>query len=924
MNHFIKRADDFLLLSTTVATLCMCTALGCGNNEDNTPPASDMSADVVRDVVRDLPQDAVMPTEACGQAQQDSPLEDWVEGQIGQWRVQVDPKTGAWRAGEMQGPGVCVMREGALVPTVREGLGRVITREGFGSFRFRLIDEQVKWRHPTGEVRVRVEQDQVSIEYVSVDGGEPMSMVFSAYDERSLRIEMPASSAEVTLGQWSATCEADEGFFGLGSQSFGMNLRGGTFPLWTQEQGIGKPEDGGNFPINNIPEAAHAPMGIWHSSQGYTALLTHDAWSLLDLCESDTSRVTLTSYKQMPGVVLVPGESPLERLEQATTYLGRPTEPAPWTFAPWNDAVGGPERLMQVAKALRDNDVPSSAIWAEDWIGGSQTSTGYRLSYAWEWDPSTYPDLRGDIRMLHAQGFAFLAYFNTFVPATTRMFTEGEAQDDLIKTAQGSTYTFLDPAFRRASLVDLTKPSARTWLNGYLVRAAQDLEVDGWMADFSEWLPTDSVLHDGTDPWIYHNRYPVSYQRANREAMQQVHQGAGEAAYDWAVFSRAGWASVLGGSPSQASVMWGADQDTDWDYDDGLPTILPIGANLGLSGVPFFGSDIAGYTSIYAPNTTKELFYRWSSVGAFHPVMRTHHGSDECGNWSFDRDPETLEHYKRYASIHTLLYPYFDLYQRQATSRGWPIIRHPFLYHAQPEMWSGKDYSFYLGEDLLVAPVLTQGSTSRQVTLASPASTWWPLLGDGPLDGPVEDLVEGLQRVKVQASPTEIPVFVRPGTALPLLGRVVQSFYSADAEGVETLRDVKDDWAFGLYFDGNGDVPVQRVDEDQISVEAQALTTSDGLDWTQATLNGQPLGACVDALVTNCLKGTQLQLSGQSMNVTIPWLVGGKQAIITVTSSKLVRVRLGVGGEVFGVWRQPTALTDLNPDVPPPCEVEEQ
>jgi hypothetical protein len=181
-----------------------------------------------------------------------------------------------------------------------------------------------------------------------------------------------------------------------------------------------------------------------------------------------------------------------------------------------------------------------------------------------------------------------------------------------------------------------------------------------------------------------------------------------------------------------------------------------------------------------------------------------------------------------------------------------------------------------------------------------------------------------LERIEVQASPTEIPVFVRPGTVLPLLGRVVQSFYSADADGVETLRDVKDDWAFGLYFDSNGDVPIQRVDEDQISVKAQALTTSDGLNWAQATLNGQPLVVCADALITNCLNGTQLQLSGESMDVVIPWLSENKQATITVASTKTIKVRLGVGGEVFGVWREPTALADLNPDIPPPCEVEEE
>ena len=116
---------------------------------------------------------------------------------------------------------------------------------------------------------------------------------------------------------------------------------------------------------------------------------------------------------------------------------------------------------------------------------------------------------------------------------------------------------------------------------------------------------------------------------------------------------RSGWASINGGTGGRAPVLWGGDQNTNWEYDDGFPTVLPIGSHAGLSGVPIFGSDIAGYTSLNVPHTTKELFYRWSSLAAFHPVMRTHHGSDECRNWAFDRDEETLTHFRRYARLHT-------------------------------------------------------------------------------------------------------------------------------------------------------------------------------------------------------------------------------------------------------------------------------
>ena len=58
--------------------------------------------------------------------------------------------------------------------------------------------------------------------------------------------------------------------------------------------------------------------------------------------------------------------------------------PAPWTFAPWNDAIMGEETVMEVVYKLRDNGIPSSAIWSEDWAGGQWTELGGYLpvSYA--------------------------------------------------------------------------------------------------------------------------------------------------------------------------------------------------------------------------------------------------------------------------------------------------------------------------------------------------------------------------------------------------------------------------------------------------------------------------------------------------------------------------------------------------------------
>ncbi|MCA9543324.1 MAG: hypothetical protein KC613_03010, partial [Myxococcales bacterium] len=533
---------------------------------------------------------------------------------VGAWTVTVDDTS----AFEITAPhGEVVLRGAPNCPAhpARKATGAPFQRTLFGAFQIELEGERSDLFWLPMPVSLEVNGELL---------GPPRTgafLSFSAADHGSLRVRLtaqgPADAVELPWG-----CGADEGFFGLGTQVVGPDLRGHTFPLWTQEQGNGKDGTIG-FPLGNTLEAAYAPMGVWHSSAGYAAVIDHDGYSELDLCAGGNERVALRTLDAHTGFVLVPGATPRERMAGVTAWTGRPPAVPAWTFAPWNDAVGGPGRLFEVAERLRAEGIPSSAIWSEDWIGGEQSATGYRLSYAWAWDPATYPDLPQDVARLHADGFAFLAYFNTFVPEPTAMFQEGIDGGFLVKNAAGEVITFQDPAFRNAGLIDLTNPDARAWMAGYKRLAADEYGVDGWMADFSEWLPVEAVMADGQTGWQFHNRYPLAYQQLNREAMEAVHDGTD----DWLFFSRSGWASTTGGASGLAPVLWGGDQDTDWARDDGFPSVIPIGTNAGLAGVAYFGTDIAGYSSLRSPNTTKELFYRWSSQGALTPVMRTHHGS---------------------------------------------------------------------------------------------------------------------------------------------------------------------------------------------------------------------------------------------------------------------------------------------------------
>ena len=820
---------------------------------------------------------------------------------LGSFCVAVTAGTSSWEV-YYEGDSEALLRSPLEGPTLRSAMGQPGHRAAFGQFQIFFEGQRGMQWSTVGPSAATLHREEGAIELrLAHDDGDSSALRFELSPEGDLSLRLiPAGDT----GELRFACNEDEAFFGLGTQVTGLDLRNRRFPLWTQEQGIGKPERGGVPPLNNIPEAAYAPMGVLYSSRGYAMLVEHDSPFEVDVCSDGV--LAWRSFPRPPALRLIAAPSPREIVARVTHYTGRLGPTPDWVFGPWNNAVGGPEVVERLAGLLRRERIPSSAMWTEDWIGGSLTANGFRLSYRWEWDPDTYPNLPDMVANLQGRGFAFLAYFNPFVPMTVPHYAEGEDRGFLLRRDDGSVYTFQDPAFRTASMVDLSNEEARLWVRGYLERALRDLDLDGWMADFAEWYPLDASPASGEHPWEVHNRYPLLWQQTHREAFERVYGSADSdrAPHDWTFFARSGWASARGGSGGLAPVLWPGDQNTDFGYDDGLPSILPIALHAGLSGAALFGSDIAGYsTFLRTPNTTKELFARWTTVGALSPVMRTHHGSDKCNNWRLESDAESLEHWRRWASIHTLLLPFWRGLAAEAQSQGWPVMRHPWL--VEPDIadyWTARDYHYFLGDDLLIAPVLDAGSTERDVLLPSPG--WWPLFGQAPLASPSPSP----HRVTWPTPVTEVPVFVRPGTVLPLLGRVVDSFYGVTGQELSDLRAVERWQRMILYPDPSGNVRSRESAEVRVhgALSDHRAWPSEGIQVNGVTVPTCPAGVDRDAPTCLMPDALLLQLRGSTT-----FVVRGQGIALDVEVAEGLpwHIDLAIGGGGWQEWTLPAPFS---------------
>jgi alpha-glucosidase len=681
-----------------------------------------------------------------------------------------------------------------------------------------------------------------------------------ALEDGSARLTMDATGADNRVVV-STPCAPDHHFIGLGAQSADVDHRGQNVPLWVSEQGIGK-SDTDELPVIwqllGRRHTTHVPMPAFLRSDGTGVVLDVEAFSRIDFCLDDPERVTFEVWQPQLVLDLLPRDEVLSAQQALSERLGRPRLLPPYVFAPWNDAIFSEQQVRDFAAFLRERGIPTSVIWSEDWRGGSDAGQLYRLDEDWRLDRDVYPTYEDMAADLRSEGIAHQVYFNTFLTETGDVFDEVTAAGfDIRRADDGSTFLFtgVDKNFSPTALLDLTNADAVAYVKDHL-KGALALGARGWMADYAEWMPVDDVvMNDGSDPERTHNRYPVLWAQVNREAVSEA--GLLD---EVILYSRSGFL----GSPAVVDVLWAGDQRTSFQADDGLPTIIPIGIGTAVTGFTYFAHDIAGYQSSTNDPATKELFFRWTTLGAFTPVMRTHHGTHARLNHMLQSDEESTAHWKRYAEIHIRLYPYLRaLAVADATARTDVGAGHgrlplwvplPVLFPGDEPMWRIKD-QVALGPNLLVAPVVTEGATARDVVLPTGRFVPFPMPGSpaGSL-GASREAFTGPTTVTVDAAVGEIPVFLPAGAIVPLTAEPAQTLLEVEGDAIPDLssttgdrvvlvalgrsgRFVEEDGA-SFVLDGAGTtIPAGSDDDGAIEVVGDGVIAGEGFSFS---LSGQP------------------------------------------------------------------------------------
>ena len=688
--------------------------------------------------------------------------------------------------------------------TVSSGNGNVILRSADSAISYALAnqtniaqtdgiwwdwtDEFTQfWRHPRQVVRVtKADARHASVFLSEAVGGQEQVRVDLAVDAGGVaKVEVAAINPAIC--NRLQVCWRDrpaDRYYGTGMRWGGVEYKGKKLRNWCEEKGI--------FGSHG-EDTTYYPLPFYLNNHGYGVLLDTDRYATLDF-NSDgylpIDAVRILHNHHTSRFTIFHGPKPLQVLEKLTARTGRiPRMPPPWALGTWMAGNNNPERALfggitgtartrTIMDTVRANRIPASAIWIEDWWWGNI------LTNAWKLDRTAYPgyeQLRDDI---HARGFKHLGYFLPYLDTRVPEFVEAANLGHLIKKPDGTTYTWSMTSGTfgyTVSQIDVTKPAARAWfLDRFMKQATGELGFDGWMQDFGEYTPPDAVFSDGSTGATMHNRYPHEWIKLAADHMAQEKPDG-----DYVLFPRSGTI----GTTALGGVTVTGDHNANYAVGDGLPASMAALMSLGMSGgAPLGGTDIAAYYFW----TDKELFMRFVELGAMQPIMRCHNGTIPFRHWRFDDDAETLQHFKKMAILHNRLFPYLYTLTAEAKDTGHPLVRHLMLHYPNDAEAVVCHDQYLLGDRLLVAPVLTQGATTRSVYL--PEGRWWHWWSNTPFTGP--------GRVSVPAPFGEIPIFVKEGTILPLFEDDIDTLARENSPTLKGWDDVNANMVFRFYGAG--------------------------------------------------------------------------------------------------------------------------
>ena len=469
--------------------------------------------------------------------------------------------------------------------------------------------------------------------------------------------------------------------------------------------------------------------------------------------------------------------TPEEMVREYMSLFGPAVLPPEWTMGIWISANrwNTQKDVDALLGKLKKYDFPASVVvleaWSDEatfyiWNGAKYEPVpdGKALKYEdFDFSGTPWPDPAKMVQDIHDAGLKLLLWQ---VPVYKKQGDDEvqNVQNDLdredaaarrlcVTIPDGTPYTIPKGNWFPDSMVpDFTNPDTiKSWFGKrqYLL----DIGVDGFKTDGGEFIHrSDAQFHDGSTGKEGVNRYSRDYTESYRNFVGS----------NGVIFSRAGFSGQ-----HTVPCHWGGDQQSQ---NSELASVLKAGLSSAASGMVFWGFDLAGFAG---PLPGLDLYRRATQMACFCPIMQWHsepdggqfrelmpgaEGNNERSPWNMEESyaaPGFMDEMRYWHKLHEQLRPYLWKTAQDCVSDSKPIMR-PLIYEWPNDINAVNCQNEYLlGDDLLVAPLLEENATFREVYL--PDGVWFDFFDGTEYAG---------SQIITAGKNGKLPVFTRNGFEL--------------------------------------------------------------------------------------------------------------------------------------------------------------
>ncbi|MBK7590815.1 MAG: glycoside hydrolase family 31 protein [Betaproteobacteria bacterium] len=596
---------------------------------------------------------------------------------------------------------------------------------------------------------VRVTTDALQVEF----RGDPLAISWTDPRGRALAADRPTSAyfRGVRTGavRHYLARERGERYYGLGDKTGPLDLHGRRLRTLALDSLGYDPEHGD-------PLYKHWPFVLTRTAQGGWYGIYYDTLAACTFdfgCEHDNYH-GLYRYVEIDDgdldYYLIAGASPAEVIARFVRLIGGTHLPPRWTLGYAQTAMGltdAPDAQAQLSAFIdrcAQERVPISAFH----FGSGYSSRGPRR-YVFTWNRDKFPDPRALTAKFRQHGMRLVANIKPCLLDDHPAYAAVRAQNGFVRDAVSGEPVIDQFWDGVGGYLDFTAPAAVAWWQQGLADQLLDYGFDtGWNDNNEYGVMDDAAQCHGFGAALPLHRarplQPLLMTRASFEA--QARYRPGEIPFS---VTRAGCPGI-----QRYAQTWSGDNTTSWAT---LRWNIRTGLQMSLSGMFNVGHDVGGFAG---PVPDPELFVRWVQACCLNPRM-------VMNSWKADGTvnvpwlyPEQTPLVLAAIALRYRLLPYLWRLFERARDHGEPILRPTFYSFPDDEACYADSDDFLLGDDVLVAPVVTPGAVTRRVYLPRGPQAWIGFASGQSYAAGTTVLVP---------APLEcLPLFVRAGSVLPL------------------------------------------------------------------------------------------------------------------------------------------------------------